>query len=801
MVTNNDMLIKKEIRDTLRDVKETELHHILAQLFEAMDFKDVKVTHGTQEFGKDLVFYEENKFGDKIWHSCVVKKGDVNQSVYSDIIRQIDESRLKPFDHHQYGKVKISHVFVVASGVYKENTKALITEKIINGESFIKYFDNSNIADLIEKLDLKFLFENPEIESVSQAAYKAFVLQNMSDTNGIKFLEADFGVPIDAIDDFKINIRAKSKALFEERKNYVDDKEHSFNLKLLPEILEIAVSKKPYILHGIATSGKSTILKKLGKDFLKIRQNARLFFFDLNKVAKDELFALKNVLDDSYKEISNETFNWSSNDPILILLDGLDEVSNDKIRTAIINQVLEIKQLYSCQVILTSRTTDFLVTSNDVNSHFEKFELLPLNYNEMVQIGNKILADPAQAKKFVHLVQNSELLKSFPKTPLTTILLAILLKEEQINIKELPKNLSELYSKFVDLFLNKWDKGKGISEQYQLVEKEYVLKCLAEELHKTNRISFTEDEMLIFLTNLKKDRPIDLLKDPKQFIQSICERSSILVKDKSDGSFRFFHLTIQEYLTASNLTVEDEDLLVEEFLNDWWLNTNIFFAGKFADNSNVLKRIGSYEIVPVDFDDKLKYLINSSKVLKAVHLWDYQSRKTTLIAMMKIFDGLINDVANAFVGSDIVTIKTKTLLDIVLWARSFFVEFLDSDQFIDSFKSIWSDINIHPELYNDILRYCIAYNLCLKEHTSTYLEEFISNDKTLNPRWFKIAYVDINVKKFKVNDKKLLMKFKNKAYLNKAYIQKQFQDRLYLHYQSITGITPYKQEDLQDDRK
>ena len=46
-------------------------------------------------------------------------------------------------------------------------------------------------------------------------------------------------------------------------------------------------------------------------------------------------------------------------------------------------------------------------------------------------------------------------------------------------LKELPKNISELYSKFIDLFLNKWDKGKGISEQYQLAEKEFILKAQA----------------------------------------------------------------------------------------------------------------------------------------------------------------------------------------------------------------------------------------------------------------------------------------------------------------------------------
>lgn len=134
------------------------------------------------------------------------------------------------------------------------------------------------------------------------------------------------------------------------------------------------------------------------------------------------------------------------------------------------------------------------------------------------------------------------------------------------------------------------------------------------------------------------------------------------------------------------------------------------------------------------------------------------------------------------------------LLDVILWARNFFNEFLDSDQFFESFKTIWKDVKASPERYNDILRYCIACKLCLKEHCSSYLEEFISSDSTLNPRWFKIVFVDIHIRKFKVNDKKLVMNFKNMAADNKKYIQKQFQERLYLHYNSVTGIIPYKSD-------
>jgi len=791
------MLTRKELKDKIRNLDEKNFRQVLSQLYEKMEYIDVRITHGTQEFGKDLVFYEEDKFGEKIWFACVVKKGDANQSLYGDISRQVAECLVKPFDHHIYGKVKITRVFVVVSGSYKDNTKALITESIKNGENPIKYFEGSNIAELIEWKDLGYLFDEQENLSVANALHKEFVINNLINNTTLKFLEADFGILLDEMDDFSINVRAKSNLLFEERKNYVEEKEHKISFKILPEIAEIIISKKPYLLNGIATSGKTTILKKLGKDFLKLNPSGRLFFFELNKIAKDTSFDLQKTAEGFFLNLTGVDFDWLDNSKVLILLDGLDETSDDEIRSCIIVEILKLIKNPNCQIIITSRSIDFLTANNQIESNFERFELLPLNYNEMVQIGNKILSDPSQAKNFVHLVKNSELLNSFPKTPLTTILLAILLKEEKIDVKELPKNISELYSKFIDLFLNKWDKGKGISEQYKYAEKEYVIKSLAQELHKNNKISFSEEDILKFLNSLKKERPIDILSNPSEFLNNLCDRSSLLIRDSSDGTYKFFHLTLQEYLTAATLTNNDERLLTDNFLNDWWLNPNIFYAGKHPSDSNVLREISSLKTFPYEFDEKMKFIINTSKVLKAVHLWDHENRKRTLISMLKVFEGMISDVISAYIDSEILTLRNKSLLDVVLWSRSFFLEFLDSEQFTDTLKSIFEDMKVSPSSYNDIIRYCLSYSLSLKEGNSIYLEEFIESDELMNPRWFKIVFVDINVKKLNRSNNKLILKFKQKAFENKKYIQKQFQDRVKVHYTSITGLPPLRNNEIE----
>ena len=80
-----------QIKDRLKELKEDELRIILVKLFESMNFFEVIHNHGTQEFGKDIVFYEENKFHQVIWYACVVKSTDINQKDYETVSRQINE--------------------------------------------------------------------------------------------------------------------------------------------------------------------------------------------------------------------------------------------------------------------------------------------------------------------------------------------------------------------------------------------------------------------------------------------------------------------------------------------------------------------------------------------------------------------------------------------------------------------------------------------------------------------------------------------------------------------------------------
>lgn len=637
--------------------------------------------------------------------------------------------------------------------------------------------------------------------------YRKFALSMLSYNPSLKMLESDFGIRIQSIEDFEIKIKAKAKKRKEEKGEYLKDSSQyaAIPLKLLPEIEGILNNSKYILLHGIATSGKSTILKKIGKDFLEKLDKPFLFYLELNEVFKKKNgYTIAQEVAAIYKDITTLDMDFEKiNDKVLILLDGLDEVPKKESRDIIIQQIINLKKYNNIQVVLTSRTNDYITNNTKIEDYFEKFELLPITPSEIISLGEKILGQGSQFNSFVKMVKKGSLLKAFPKTPLTSILLAILFKEKDINLKELPKNITELYRKFIDLFLNRWDKSKGISEQFKIQKKEFVLQTIANHMQKNRLITIPEEELEKFIINLSKKKRIGGPQDPKTHLKNLCERTCILIKDEFSNSYRFFHLTIQEYLAAQKFNYKDEYLLVRNFYDEWWLNPNIFYAGNRTEYPDVLQRVSKFEIYPNDLETKFNYIAHSSQVLSAAHNLDNDVREQVLRSMIKIFDefskGFIKEIISISqfvderqsIDKKITKFKNQTLLDVILSLRDIFVEFFEISDFQNELNNIWSGIIYENKKINmcDTTLYCISYCLSLRSRDAKYLEEFVTtNNIEINSRWFKIVDVDINIKNLQNTRKKIMLKIRNKSNKNKEYIQKQFKERINRHYKSLTGI-------------
>ncbi len=128
-------------------------------------------------------------------------------------------------------------------------------------------------------------------------------------------------------------------------------------------------------------------------------------------------------------------------------------------------------------------------------------------------------------------------------------------------------------------------------------------------MHEQGLVSISAVDLKGFLANMFEEYDLHHFGDPADFLRNICKRTNILVWEPDDKSFHFFHLTIQEYLAATQMANSDESKLVSNFLDGWWLNVNIFYAGENQDKSEVLKRVASREVLPSDIFDHLIAII------------------------------------------------------------------------------------------------------------------------------------------------------------------------------------------------
>lgn len=785
----NDDDFKKE----LRNLNENKLRLILIQLFEKLNFKEVDHHHSITEFGKDIVFYEEDTFGNKVWYACVVKSGNITQSILGDVHRQVRECFKSKYPSTTFGRVQINKVLVICSGVFSGNTKTLIAEEIDQSfKSDVSFWSQTNLSDYFKSKGLTNLIINKS-QNVLLTKFNQEMINNILQNKSLKFLQTDFDIDIDNFGEFEVSIKARSTKFEKEREEYLEGNTTKLPVKFLPDTKKIIENRTSLFLHGIATSGKTTILKKIGKDFILSKPNSIAFYVELNKLNNDSNTPISNYIDNFFLKITKHDFDLKdyNNQDILFLLDGLDEVQNVELRKKIINEIKAFDQSdFSIQIILSSRAADIIKNDPKLDLIFDQFELMSLNLGELVKVGEKIISDTEQSESFVSLVTKGEIVNAFPKTPLTTILLAILFKEDKIDPKDLPRNITELYEKFMDLFLDKWDKERGVSQQYKLKERMFVLKEIAGKMHFKNTIEIDEDELLEFLEELKLERPVEILKSPKEFLRNLSANSNILISNNETKKFRFFHLTIQEYLSSLAYSSLNETFLAENFLDEWWLNPSIFYAGKIPESSSLISEIAELKTYPIDTLDKSTFIVHSAKVLKAAHLISNSERKKMLKTMMGLFDKMTKELILALIGDEDPKFYRRTILDLILWARSFYMDHFSSNQFHDCLKDLWNEIKTESNIpYSDITRYCLTYDLSVAERDASYLLEFIDTDPILNPRWSKIVDVDINIKRLKHDRKgKPILKLRQNAVRNKKYIARQFNERIVKHYKTITSI-------------
>lgn len=381
-------------------------------------------------------------------------------------------------------------------------------------------------------------------------------------------------------------------------------------------LTEPKLKEHNFVILGPPGCGKTALLKSIILKLTDIRTHFRrpkklrripLLLFLRNhapNIISGERYTLADAIKHSIAQWgSPPPKNWVEKQlnrgKLLILLDGLDEVSTSQ-RQRIVNWVQQQINTYTnITFIITSRPHGFktnILTGittlriNDFNSQqveafIDKWYLA----NEILASGGideRSIRVKARggAKDLVSRIQSNDAMRDLSVNPLLLTIIATV----HFFYDALPENRVELYAQVCQIFLSTWQKAHNIhhDKEFTLEQQLHVLRTLAFDMMKKHKRSLPQKEACEIISTPLRDVSLDTL--PEEFLSMIQRRSGLIVEHEKD-QYGFAHLTFQEYLAAEHIYQQRKEAFLRRYIDDsWWKETIVLYAAR-ADATKIVE--------------------------------------------------------------------------------------------------------------------------------------------------------------------------------------------------------------------
>lgn len=574
MIAEAEALKIAERKEILQSFRETELHKQLLRLFESMEPNlEVVLTHGRDEYGKDLVIIRRGAFDTMMW-AVIVKCGSITGKAGGiiDVIKsQINMAIQHPYTANPLEPLTPSKIIFIATGNISSNAQERIKAEFNNFP--IAFFDVSKLVSLFTKYYPRVFFGGYEYD------YLTGFIEKLE--NSHLFSKRRFALS-------QIFIEPALRRIGSDQKSWSPDGEKNVNFKRLQSAI---ASKRKVAIIGEAGCGKSSILKKLAIDEMRARReklpiekNSKIpVFYEAKSITN--LASTEEMID----EIRRQT---GAPEPLSIgtlYVDGLDEMRTEN-RSPLLKLLMHAAQSANITVVISSRCEDYFEASD-----WTTYEVIPFRTDQAISLCEKTIEDiqvVSSLKKGIAQVRNN-----FELTPLAIFLLLSIIEERQ----EVPASLTELYSQYVDNVLGKHDKDKGIQV---LFEYELKKRFLA-ELSKKLIIDSTKDEMsLSEFQSFGKQYFLnyDWPWSNWEVLLDELKRSSLIEIDFNHDMLKFKHRTFLEYFAAYELFTNPDEIepstkiAVDYYFDPYRSDIAFYYFGlKKSITISIINQILNYE--------------------------------------------------------------------------------------------------------------------------------------------------------------------------------------------------------------
>lgn len=564
---------RAKIKSINAEVKD--FHPILNELFKKIpSIKDVEYKQGPSELGADFVLTKYDEIlDDTSYIGVVVKCGKITQS-FMEIERQIDECGLERHILNGRKKVFLNETWVVVNDTVSENAKLKIHEKYKNRN--INFIGLEKLISLIDKYMDHYWYEVP------------ILLGDYLNKTRIRNSEIDKSFSLVSIKDQDIYIEPdiyESKAL-----EYINKSKFKRREKI--NIFEKIGSEKIIIIEGGVGYGKSKLLRKIIDKYSDINNfldNKILpIYCPFQELINNFKNNLKEFIDSEIKSINKIIDPHTT---LLILIDGLDEKRiKEEDKNDLFKQLNDLIGEKNYKFILTIR--NFSKVGQELTNHkkVKVYELVALSLTKVIDLVKKICLETNISKRLIEDIKKSQLFHQLPRSPIAAILLAKIINE---NEKELPSNITELYSKYLEIMLGRWEIDKGLQSQKEYEISKNILMLLAEFIID-NQIQYLDLEHLKSKVNdyIKKRNLQEITTE--SVIENLLNRNDILVLlDNKDVLFK--HKSFAEFYYALSKKERSSMVIDERVYDLYWMNIYFFYVGLYKDCPELLKTINASE--------------------------------------------------------------------------------------------------------------------------------------------------------------------------------------------------------------
>ena len=402
---------------------------------------------------------------------------------------------------------------------------------------------------------------------------------------------------------------------------------------------EALANHRRLVVLGDPGSGKTTLLRYLAlvygraldqdTDLLQERlglpeKGVLPIFLSLRQLgafvqghAEESIEGHRLLLDFLHAHLHNERIEvpLSFFDPYLeageaiIMLDGLDEVAEPRLRRRVARLVESFTRAYPrCRFVVTSRIVGYtgaarlgedyaLSTVRDFT--LEDVQQFLTHWHRLVAMGQMKAAQPAesyaaqQTSQLMDAIRGNERIRELAINPLILTVIALVHRDRV----KLPDRRAELYAEAVEVLLGKWDEAKGLPTERAILQdrpfdtgdKRLMLQSVALYMHEAQMKEIEAAALKELLLTQFDATALDERageRAAERFLQVIKERTGLL-SERGEGTFSFSHLTFQEYLAA--LAVAGRDDYVPYTLarshDTWWREVILLEAGYLSTQS------------------------------------------------------------------------------------------------------------------------------------------------------------------------------------------------------------------------